>query len=110
MNGFPGSFPAGTSNRVNAVGRVTADALPSVLRGTNGLQGDYPLPKKAQLVAEDVALFERLVFGEASPEKLSMVVGRIGTEAAALGTEFTSLTKADRIATTLRHLGCVRGL
>lgn len=110
MNGFPGAFPAVTSDRVNAVGRVTADSLRPVLRGTDGLQSGYPLPKKVQPVAEDVALFERLVFGEAFPEKLSLLEGRTGTQAAALGAEFTSLNKADRIATTLRHLGCVRGL
>ncbi len=110
MSEFPELFPKVNSNRVNPVGRVTADSLPPVLRGTDGIHGGYPLPKKVQLEAEDVALFERLVFGDAYLPKLTLIEGWVGPETSALGIELTGSTTADRIASTLHHLGSVRGL
>lgn len=97
-------------SRVHAVTRVAGSSLPSVLRGTEGLAGALPRPRPGPIPAEDVRLFERLVYGDAPrpappTRQAPLHLQAHGTDAAA-----GDVRAGDRIASTLRLLGRIPGL
>lgn len=110
MSAFRDSMSLGPVNRVDAVRRVDAAHLPPLVRDADRLPGFIPRPTAAPLSAEDVALFERLVFGdEAKPLWVGAKVN-VSAALSELPLELPMAQTADRIVSTLRQLSHVRGL
>ncbi|MFM2238713.1 MAG: hypothetical protein RJA69_87 [Pseudomonadota bacterium] len=107
MRNYLESASVAAVNRVSAVGRADAADLPPIVRGTEGLQDGLPRPRAALLPADDVALFERLVFGDAPRFQAAGGARAMAPTPTALP---ETLQPGDRIASTLRHLAQVRGL
>jgi hypothetical protein len=108
------SAPIAALNRVMPVGRADPAAQVRGLRTDDAVRGPFPFarPDLAQLAAQDVALFEQLVYGDAPHLRAGVrsTAAMVGEGASAPAQAPSDVQPADRIAATLRHLGRIRGL